>query len=193
MPLINDIEIHYVKANPLRPNGTYNKENPTWEVQLRTKDRAVREELLEMSLKPVAVRVDPKDEESAVDYWRVNLRKKSIKEKDGTAADPVKVIDGDLEPVDPDTIGNGSRANVRIYQYAYENDGKKGLASVLMGIQLTEHILYEPKPHDDDFAKTETKRIKPVVDPDDGAAEEDSTSDSSKLSPTPKPPAGDEF
>ena len=111
-------------------------------------------------------------EDGSPPFFRVNLRKKSIKEKDGTAGTAPEVKDGNLQPIDPDSIGNGSVANVRIYQYEYPKpDGTKGIASVLMGLQLTKHIVYTPKPRDDDFEQTTTERITPTTD--DAGAEGD--------------------
>jgi hypothetical protein len=78
------------------------------------------------------------------------------------------VINGKMVPIDPNSIGNGSLANVRIFQYEYTNEttNKKGIASVLMGIQVTKHIVYVPKARDDDFGETNNEVI---------GAEEDDT------------------
>ncbi len=166
MAIIKNAEIHFVKCNPKRPNAKYNKKNPTWEVQIRAHDKETKDNLAKLGLKPKPVR---ETEEGPVLYWRVNLRKKSIKE-DGEKAGPVRVVDGSLNDVDPDTIGNGSIANVRIFQYDYKDDatGETGRASVLMGIQLVKHILYKPKARDDDFEETETEIVPNDNDEDDG-------------------------
>ena len=96
--------------------------------------------------------------DEGVPYYRVNLRKKSIKE-DGDSSSPVSVVDGKLNPIDPDSIGNGSIGNIRVFQYEYSNAGKKGTASVLMGMQLTKHIVYTPQARDDDFEETDTETV----------------------------------
>ena len=83
-------------------------------------------------------------------FYKVNLKKKS-KKRDGTPVDPVKVVDGQLNDIDPNTMGNGSIGNVRIYQYDYDVGGNTGIASMLMAVQVTKLIKYEPKPRDDDF------------------------------------------
>ena len=161
MAIIKDCSIWFAKLDPKRPNSKFNKKNPTWELQIRTNDKNVKKEweALGLGVKPVV----PDEGEP---YFRVNLRKKSIKE-DGEPASYVKVVDGNLKDVDPNTVGNGSIGNIRIFQYKYKNDGKEGTASVLMGIQLTRHILYKAKPRDDDFEETETE----VVAPAEGVAE----------------------
>lgn len=161
MAIINNCEIWFCKLDPKRPNSKFNKKNPTWECQIRTTDKSVKKVWEEMNL-PVKAIVP--DEGSP--YFRVNLRKKSIKE-DGEKASPVKVVDGKMMEIDPNSIGNGSVANVRIFQYEYPREGGgKGTASVLMGIQVTKHIVYHPKPRDDDFSETETETI------DDGSSED---------------------
>jgi hypothetical protein len=188
MPILSDVEIWYVKCNPKRPNAKHNKKNPTWEAQVRTRDKAQREYWNSLGLAVKSMIPD----DGAAPYWYVNLRKKSIKEKDGEAASPVSVVDGNLADVDPDTIGNGSNANVRIYQYEYGDEGKK--ASVLMGIQLTRHIVYTPKPRDDEFGTTTTERIvpqKPANDEGEMEADEHEGEGFKKAevkSPTPSAP-----
>jgi len=167
--IINDCEIWFTKLG--RPNAAFNKKNPTWEAQIRTTSKEVKKqwEAADLGVKAIV----PDEGET---YFRVNLRKKSIKE-DGTPASPVNVIDGDMKPVDPNTIGNGSIGNVRIFQYEYPKEGGGvGKASVLMGIQLTKHILYTPKPRDDDFAPTTTEVV----------PEENAESENKSKSPSPK-------
>ena len=165
MAIINDCEIWFAKLDPKRPNNKFNKENPTWECQIRTTDKAIKKSWEEMSL-PVKAIVP--DEGSP--YFRVNLRKKSIKE-DKSEASPVKVLNGALEEIDPTSIGNGSIGNVRLFQYEYPKaSGGKGTASVLMGIQVTKHIIYKAKPRDDDFGMTDTETIQPIEEDDDETA-----------------------
>ena len=58
--------------------------------------------------------------------------------------------------------------NVRIFQYEHpRKDGGKGLASVLMGIQVTKHVVYKPKPRSDEFGETETEVFDPNGDSDE--------------------------
>ena len=153
MALIKNVEIYFAKLNPKRPNPKFNKENPTWEVQIRTTDKEKKKEWETLNLAVKAVVPD-----EGVPYYRVNLRKKSIKE-DGDNSSPVSVVDGKLNPIDPDSIGNGSIGNIRVFQYEYTNAGNKGIASVLMGMQLTKHIVYTPQARDDDFEETDTETV----------------------------------
>ena len=164
MAILKDCEIWFAKVDPKRPNSKFNKKNPTWECQIRTTDKAVKKYWEELQLPVKAVVPD-----EGAPYFRVNLRKKSIKE-DGEPASPIKVVNGSLDAVDPNSIGNGSIGNLRIFQYEYPKEGGgKGTASVLMGIQITKHILYKAKPRDDDFGMEDTE----VIDPDQDDSGED--------------------
>lgn len=155
--IIENAEIWYAKLNPKRPNRKLNKENPTWEIQLRTTDKEVKKDWESKNLNVRAVVPDEGEP-----YFRVNLKKRSLK-ADGDPAEPPEVVDGDMKNVDPDTIGNGSIANVRIWQREYTDKvGKKGIASSLMGVQLTKHIIFEQKFEREEFSKTETEVIQPT-------------------------------
>jgi hypothetical protein len=122
----------------VKPSSRFNKENPTWELQIRTKSKAQRNSWREMGLNVKLV----EDDENG-DFYRVNLKKKS-KKQDGTPGNPIEVCDGNLNPIDPNTIGNGSVGNIRIFQSEYENaEGKTAIRSTPMKIQLTKHIVYE--------------------------------------------------
>jgi len=154
--IIKNCEIWYAKLDPKRPAKKFNPKAPTWEVQIRTKDKTVKKAWDEMKLnvKPV---MSP--DETSVLYWRVNLKKKSVKD-DGTATAPVQVVDGKGGDLDPNTIGNESIANIRVFQYDYVYEGKKGIASMLMGVQVVRHKVYTPKGIED-FDEAEYERIEP--------------------------------
>jgi hypothetical protein len=163
--IIKGAELWFPKLDPKRPNAKFNKKNPTWEIQIRTKSKEVKNDWTTKNLLVKAV--VPDDGEP---YWRVNLRKKSIKQ-DGEASSPVTVVNGKLEDIDPNSVGNGSVGNVRVYQYEYDKkDGGKGIVSVLMGIQVTKQIVFKMKPRGDEFEEDESEVIEPDVD---SAADED--------------------
>ena len=162
MPILKNCEIWFVKADPKRPNNKFNKKNPTWECQIRTTNKDQKKEWETHKLPVKAVVPD-----AGEPYFRVNLRKKSFKE-DGEKSSPVKVVNGKLEDIDPNSIGNGSIANVRIFQYEYQKEGGgTGVASVLMGLQLIKHLMYVPKPRDDDFDEGDTETVAPLEEEDD--------------------------
>jgi hypothetical protein len=144
--IISNVELFFCKLDPERPSARFNKVNPTWEVQIRTKDKDIRNDWIAAGMNVTSVVPDVGDL-----YFRVNLRKKSIRE-DGTPADPVEVVDGKLNPIDPNTIGNGSIGNVKIHQYTYTKEGGgKGTASILNKVQVTKHLVYVPRAYDEDF------------------------------------------
>jgi hypothetical protein len=177
MSIIENSELWFAKLDPKRPSSRFNKDNPTWELQIRTTSKEVRKEWESMKLAVKAI--VPNEGEP---YFRVNLRKKSIK-KDGQPASPVQVVNGAKEEIDPTSIGNGSIGNVRIYQYDYtKKDGSPGVVSVLMGVQVTKHIVYKAKPRTDEFGTTETE----TVEPDDIDDNEDFKESQSSPSPTKK-------
>ena len=154
MAIIKNCELWFVKADPKRPNSKFNKKNPTWEVQIRTESKEVKKQWEALGLSVKAVVPD-----EGAPYFRVNLRKKSVKEN-GESSSPVGIKDGKLNPMDPNTIGNGSIGNIRIFQYEYTKEGGgNGIANVLMAIQVTKHIVYTPKARDDDFEETDMEVI----------------------------------
>jgi len=153
MAIIKEAQLYFCKLDPKRPNDKFDRENPTWEVQIRTNDKKKAKEWEDLKLK-----VNKDEDKQGKLYYKVNLKKKS-KKRDGSDQEPVTVVGGDLTAIDPNTIGNGSIANIRIYQYEYDVAGRKGLASMLMAVQITELHKYEPKPREDDFEMSEMKVV----------------------------------
>jgi hypothetical protein len=166
MALLRNCELFYTKLDPKRPNNKFDKENPTWDCQIRTTSKEVKKEWEALNLPVKAVVPD-----EGAPYYRVNLRKRSIK-SDGTAAEPVSVVDGRLTAIDPNTIGNGSIGNIRIFQYEYDKRASsgKGVATILMGLQVTKHVVYEARPRDDDFQEEPMERVEGSDGLDDDAA-----------------------
>jgi hypothetical protein len=161
MPLIHNAEIYFSRLDPLRPNARYDKDNPKWEVQMRTDDFARVQELKEMGIKMKMLvhkegehEGEPQLNAAGKKEWRFTFKKGSVKaaKQGGGPAEPPQVVDGDLNPIDPTTIGNGSRANLDIFQYQY-GDNKEKTANVLMGVQVTKLVYYKQKPQG--FSKAE--------------------------------------
>ena len=162
MPILHNCEVWFLRANPARPNAKFDKKNPSWEVQIRTRDRAQKNAWEAMGLKPKAVIPD----DGSAPYYKTTLRKRTIK-ADGEKASPVKVTNGSLEDLDPDTVGNGSIANIRVFQYEYTSGDNSGTANVLMALQVTKHIHYKPQKRDDEFEMTETEEVPLEEAPDE--------------------------
>jgi len=157
MALLKKCPLFFVRLVPDRPNKKYNRENPTWEVQIRTEDPKQKKEWEAQGVKLKAV----VPEDGSPPYWKTTLKKKILK-KDGTPNEPVTVKAGNLTTqIDPATIGNGSVGNVRVFQYDYPGkDGKAGgTANVLMEVQLTKLVKYTPKARDDDFEEEDMEII----------------------------------
>jgi len=155
MAILKDVELYFCRLDPKRPNDKYNKEQPTWEIQIRTKNKAQAAEW-----KKLNINVKTETDENDKVYYKANIKKKSKKkEKDGSLSDvqPVTVLNGSLETIDPNSIGNGSVGNIRIFQYPYGDDGK--IASMLMAVQVTKHVVYVPKPREDDFDMVDTEVV----------------------------------
>jgi hypothetical protein len=152
-----------------------------WELTGRTEDKAKAAAWKQvLGAKAVrAIREDKDDDESEIKYWQIKLRKKKFK-VDGAISDPVEVVRGDtLEDLDPKIIGNGSIADVRIYQYDYSFKQKgttiEGTASVLMAVKVKKLVKYTSKDREE-FEKDDFE----VVDPDNEDEGEDDGSHVSK-------------
>ena len=83
----------------------------------------------------------------------MSLKRKALK-VDGTSNGPVRVVDKAAQPfADVSTIGNGSVGNVIVYQYPYETAGRKGTATSLTAVQVTDLKEYTAQA---DFTPIET-------------------------------------
>lgn len=167
MTKLVNCELYYIKCDPKFPNRKFNKENPTWDVQIRTTDinqkrewdmKGIRTKLMvhsEGDLEGTPILTDDGKKQ-----WKATLRKKTIK-KDGSKADPVEVVDAKLRPIDPNTIGNGSIGDVLVYQYDIPKptDGNK-VANILIGIQVKKHIIYHPKSIGESFGELDEPTVK---------------------------------
>jgi len=70
----------------------------------------------------------------------ISLRRKTAT-KDGKERKPVMVFDHNVKQVESTAhVGNGSVANVNVFQYAWEFMGKAGVSTDLVGIQLVDII-----------------------------------------------------
>jgi hypothetical protein len=180
MAIIKNAQLWYTKLDPARPNGRMDPKNPSWELQIRTNDPAQKKEWEEQGLKlKLMVQKEGATNDAGEDIagevildasgkkqWRANLKKKSIN-KEGKASGPVELVNGALQPVDPNSIGNGSIGHVRVFQYEYtkKESGDKAIASVLMGVQLKRHIVYVQKPGET-FEEGDTETVSEDGDDD---------------------------
>jgi hypothetical protein len=159
--VLKNIEVHWVKLDPNKPEDPYGDDGVAkWEMQARTTDPKQRKEWTEAGLN---VKAKTDDETGQHLYWRTTLRKPAFK-KDGTPNAPVKVTDGGLRPLDPNTVGNGSIVNVALFQFPYALRGKngkitkEGLSNMLMSVQVVKHVVYTPQARDD-FEAVDTEVV----------------------------------
>ena len=141
--VIKDVIFYWAKlGNPVSPFG-----QSQWELQIRFTKKRVKE--MEQYGK-----VKETDEAG---IFSINLKKKA-ELKDGSPAKPVKVVGTRKdEEIDPRTIGNGSKGNVKVMLKDYQIKGpngrvtKEGTQVMLIAVQVTDLIVYEPKNGGDDF------------------------------------------
>jgi hypothetical protein len=165
--ILKNVELHWAKLDPKRPDTTFREEG-LWNVQIRTRNKSQATEW-----KNAHLSVKTEEDEQGV-YYKSSL-KKPAKNKNNEPNQPVKVVNGRLDEIDPNSIGNGSVANVRLYQYEYEigvgKAKKSGIGTMLMAVQITKLNEYIPKPREDEFEMTETIINKagsdqPIIDDD---------------------------
>jgi len=129
--IIRDVTLNYVKVDPENPTDPFG--TLQWECQIvAPADRAAELEAYG-SVKPV------KDDPSRV---AVNLKRKALR-KDGTENDPVVLVDGQKQPINPKIkVGNGSKGNVKVYRREYGVAGRQGISTIMTAIQVTNLIEY---------------------------------------------------
>lgn len=140
--IIKDVQLYWAKlGKPVDPFGTLQ-----WEIQIRFPKKRVKE--MEQYGK-----VKETDEAG---IFSVNLKKKAEK-KDGSPAMKVKLVGKKGEEIDPTILGNGSVGNVKVMLKDYQIKGpngrvtKEGTQVMLIAVQVTDLVKYEPKQNGDDF------------------------------------------
>jgi len=134
--IIRDVELYWANLNPESPKAPFG--TMQWDVQIRTRDKAAAKEMQEKYYITMK-----KEEDEQGDYWKANLKRKAIK-NDGGKNTPPDVVDGNKQAINGNTIGNGSKGNVMLFQYPYDVAGRKGVASMLSKVQVVDLKLYQP-------------------------------------------------
>lgn len=107
----------------------------------------------------------------------INLKKKAFR-ADGSPVAPIRVVDRNKEPIDPNTLGNGSKGNALLMIKPFEIKGpngkvtKTGLSYQLQAIQITDLVVYEKKSNivdmfDDEEDNVPAKKSKKIAAEDD--------------------------
>ena len=129
--VIKNVTLNYAKlAKPVSPFGT-----EQYEVQIATSNPETISQMKEAGLN-----VKEKDGMSVA-----GLKRKATR-ADGSPNGAPKVFNGQLSELTEEEVskmGNGSTGSVKIFQYPYDAGGRKGTASSLTAIQVTNYIKYE--------------------------------------------------
>ena len=137
--VIKNAQIWWTKLDkPVDPFGA----GPAYEVQVRTSDEAQATEWKGMGLN-----VKKMD-----DYFKVSLKRKATN-KNGTENKAPDIYINDIPATDAEkrSIGNGSIANIRCFQYDYSVGGRSGTATQFNAIKVTELKSYEGGSDEIDF------------------------------------------
>jgi hypothetical protein len=154
MAILQNVRIFKMRCDPKRPSTFFDPEKPTWSVQIRTTDPQQKAEWEAHGVK-AKLMIYPEGHEREGEAmltedgkreWRATLRKRA-KKQDGTDSPPVEVKGGNLIPLDPLTVGDGSVGNVRLFQYTYGKENKT--ANVLVGVQIRKLRKVEPRVRED--------------------------------------------
>jgi len=133
--IIKDLTAKWAKINGNEaPTNSFGSKQ--WEMLVQTTDPAKAKELADYGLK-----VKEADEEGKK-VFSASLKRKGMK-ANGEANTPVKIVDGSLQPF-TNSIGNGSKVNVNLWQYEYEFAGRKGVSTSLTGVQVIDLVEYKP-------------------------------------------------
>ena len=126
--MIADAELNWARLDtPVNPFGT-----EQYELQVATTDAAKAAEWK-------ANHLNVKEKEGV---FTVSLKRKA-KKADGSDNGKVRVVDAAKAPIENvRSLGNGSRGNVIVFQYPYEAMGRKGIASSLTAVQVTDFVEY---------------------------------------------------
>ena len=173
--ILKNAELYYVFINPDRPRKSFNGKKFQWELQVRTTDKAVRKSWLDMGIELKAVktvREDKADDESPVKYYCTTFRKSAEpRERNGKTvpSQPIQVVDGNQREMDAQ-IGNGTIANILLYEREYEVGGVKKKGFTPTKIQVRKLFEYKGGDMEEFDEEFETE----VVDEDAvGGTEED--------------------
>lgn len=146
MPIVNNVELWYVKVDPSKPERYQGKGPAKFSAQIRVKDKKVKDSLE----KQYGFKFSPLEVDDKIVYKtsisRYAFQAGTNGEEDTTKPNkPVTVILADGSPVDPNTIGHGSVGNISFFC----KEDKSG--RTLKGIQLTKLVKFEPRVDEDEF------------------------------------------
>ena len=123
--VVSNVELNWARlTTPQSPFGT-----SQYEIQIATEDTTQAEEL-------IANHIAMKEKDGK---WVASLKRKEFK-ANGESNGKVRVVDGNKQPLDASTIGNGSVGNIILFQMPYDRAGRQGIMSSLTAVQVTDLV-----------------------------------------------------
>ena len=75
MAILNNVELFFAKLDPKKPNARFNPDNPTWEVQIRTRDKKQAKQWKDLN-----INVNPDEDDKGM-FYKASLKKKTNKDR----------------------------------------------------------------------------------------------------------------
>ncbi len=128
-----------------RVDQGFDGNSPAWTTELRTREKSEAE-----NWKDAGLNVKTKDDDQGL-FWSVSV-KKPTHTKDGRPQVAPPVVGKDKMPFsDPDSIGNGTVANVKIHTFDYDYNGRKGVGFRLDAVQIVDLVEFEGQKNPVDY------------------------------------------
>ena len=134
--IIRNATFNWAKlTKPVNPFGA----GDAYELQITTDDPMVALDWTNQDLN-----VKTKEVDNNVTYY-VNLKRYHASPKTGKVHGAPIVVGKEKEKVDGSIVGNGSKGNVKVYQYPYSVGGKSGVSTQMVAVQVTDLVEYNPE------------------------------------------------
>ena len=131
--ILKDVELHWAKLD--KPVDPFKTGERLWEVQIRTSDEVIAKQWA----KEYYINAKKDDE----GFWKANVKRKELNGKGETNKAP-DVLGRSNQPISASNIGNGSIGDLKLFQYPYDVAGRKGVASMLSAVRVTDLKEYAP-------------------------------------------------
>lgn len=155
--VIKNAEVWWLHMDPESPDEY--QDDIFWSITIRTRDKLVKKEW-EAQLLNVAM----KEDDDGV-FYQCTFRRNTVNAKGKSAVCP-PVVNGKLRNIDSNTVGNGSIANINLFQRPNRQTPGKWV-STLMGVQVVVHKVYIPSENSGPmFTECQTETIQPAPDED---------------------------
>jgi hypothetical protein len=155
MAIIRNIELWWVKCDPTKPERYQGKGPAKFTVQIRVKDKKTKESLE----KDFGFKFNAMEDPKGGLTYKTSISRYAFGSDANGVEDPAKpnkpvgVILANGELLDPNTVGNGSVANIAF------NVKEDKSSRTLKNIQVTKLIKFEPRGDADEFDLTDDFEI----------------------------------